>query len=84
MIAFNTLFVFSALATSSDPLSWSWAELPCDSQTVALLACVVENPQDFYCHISNPKGIVVFSSEGYTLVQLTIISVDSKHQVLSI
>ncbi|KAI3365245.1 hypothetical protein L3Q82_010339, partial [Scortum barcoo] len=36
------------------PLVWSCAELPRDGQTVALLASVVENPQEFHCRINNP------------------------------
>uniref|UniRef100_A0A671WXD7 Tudor domain containing 1 n=1 Tax=Sparus aurata TaxID=8175 RepID=A0A671WXD7_SPAAU len=36
------------------PLLWSYTELPSDGQTVALLASVVENPQEFYCRINNP------------------------------
>uniref|UniRef100_UPI0037E92CC5 tudor domain-containing protein 1 n=1 Tax=Semicossyphus pulcher TaxID=241346 RepID=UPI0037E92CC5 len=39
---------------ASQPLKWSRTELPCDGQTVALLACLVENPGDFYCYINNP------------------------------
>ncbi|KAM9336898.1 tudor domain-containing protein 1 [Symphorus nematophorus] len=38
----------------SEPLVWSCTELPCDGQTVALLASVMENPQEFYCRINNP------------------------------
>uniref|UniRef100_A0A3Q3X8T6 Tudor domain containing 1 n=1 Tax=Mola mola TaxID=94237 RepID=A0A3Q3X8T6_MOLML len=38
-----------------EPLVWSCSELPCDGQTVALLASVVENPHKFYCHINNPR-----------------------------
>uniref|UniRef100_A0A3P8TKQ9 Tudor domain-containing protein 1 n=1 Tax=Amphiprion percula TaxID=161767 RepID=A0A3P8TKQ9_AMPPE len=38
----------------TEPLVWSSIELPCDGQTVALLASVVENPGDFYCQIANP------------------------------
>ncbi|KAE8284044.1 Tudor domain-containing protein 1 [Larimichthys crocea] len=38
----------------SEPLVWSFIDLPCDGQTVALLVSVVENPQEFYCHINNP------------------------------
>ncbi|XP_070783515.1 tudor domain-containing protein 1 [Enoplosus armatus] len=37
-----------------EPLVWSCTELPTDGQTVALLASVVENPGEFYCHINNP------------------------------
>ncbi|XP_069547383.1 tudor domain-containing protein 1, partial [Brachyistius frenatus] len=37
-----------------EPLVWSCTELPCHNQTVALLASVVENPEEFYCHINNP------------------------------
>uniref|UniRef100_A0A673ANQ3 Tudor domain containing 1 n=1 Tax=Sphaeramia orbicularis TaxID=375764 RepID=A0A673ANQ3_9TELE len=37
-----------------EPLKWSWAELPCEGQTVALLASVVLSPGKFYCHINNP------------------------------
>lgn len=40
-----------------EPLVWSCAELPCNNQTVALLASVVENPGAFYCRIDNPTGI---------------------------
>uniref|UniRef100_A0A8C3ALW9 Tudor domain-containing protein 1 n=1 Tax=Cyclopterus lumpus TaxID=8103 RepID=A0A8C3ALW9_CYCLU len=39
-----------------EPLVWSCTELPCDGQTVALLASVVENPQEFYCCINNPTA----------------------------
>lgn len=45
-----------------EPLVWSAAELPCDGQTVALLASVVENPGEFYCRINNPAGMVVSSA----------------------
>ncbi|XP_028423126.1 tudor domain-containing protein 1 isoform X3 [Perca flavescens] len=41
-------------APACEPLVWSCSELPCDGQTVALLASVVENPQEFYCRINNP------------------------------
>uniref|UniRef100_A0AAQ4QZE9 Tudor domain-containing protein 1 n=1 Tax=Gasterosteus aculeatus aculeatus TaxID=481459 RepID=A0AAQ4QZE9_GASAC len=37
-----------------EPLVWSCTRLPCDGQTVALLASVVENPQEFYCRVNNP------------------------------
>ncbi|XP_056285951.1 tudor domain-containing protein 1 isoform X2 [Pseudoliparis swirei] len=37
-----------------EPLVWSCAELPCDGQTVALLASVVKNPREFYCCLNNP------------------------------
>ncbi|KAM7381616.1 hypothetical protein PAMA_012453 [Pampus argenteus] len=37
-----------------EPLLWSYAELPPEGQTVALLASVVENPGEFFCHIDNP------------------------------
>ncbi|XP_071319718.1 tudor domain-containing protein 1 [Trachinotus anak] len=37
-----------------EPMVWSFAEIPCDGQTVALLASVVENPGEFYCRIDNP------------------------------
>ncbi len=47
---------------ASEPLVWSYTELPCDGQTVALLASVVENPQEFHCRINNPKGTVVSSA----------------------
>ncbi|XP_037319473.2 tudor domain-containing protein 1 isoform X2 [Pungitius pungitius] len=40
--------------SACEPLVWSCNELPCDGQTVALLASVVENPQEFYCRIDNP------------------------------
>ncbi|XP_074520237.1 tudor domain-containing protein 1 isoform X2 [Halichoeres trimaculatus] len=39
-----------------EPLKWSCAELPSEGQTVELLASVVENPGDFYCHINNPTA----------------------------
>lgn len=48
----------SAPTPAWEPLLWSCAELPCDGQTVALLASVVESPQKFYCHIDNPAGNV--------------------------
>uniref|UniRef100_A0A3Q1I304 Tudor domain containing 1 n=1 Tax=Acanthochromis polyacanthus TaxID=80966 RepID=A0A3Q1I304_9TELE len=38
----------------AEPLVWSTTELPCDGQTVALLASFVESPGDFYCRIDNP------------------------------
>uniref|UniRef100_A0A8C9WZY1 Tudor domain containing 1 n=1 Tax=Sander lucioperca TaxID=283035 RepID=A0A8C9WZY1_SANLU len=41
-------------APACEPLVWSCSELPCDGQTVALLASVLENPQEFYCRINNP------------------------------
>ncbi|XP_073345172.1 tudor domain-containing protein 1 [Pagrus major] len=41
-------------APACEPLLWSYTELPSDGQTVALLASVVENPQEFYCRIDNP------------------------------
>ncbi|KAG8008701.1 Tudor domain-containing protein 1 [Nibea albiflora] len=41
-------------APGSEPLVWSFIDLPCDGQTVALQVSVVENPQEFYCHINNP------------------------------
>uniref|UniRef100_A0A3B5BFI9 Tudor domain containing 1 n=1 Tax=Stegastes partitus TaxID=144197 RepID=A0A3B5BFI9_9TELE len=37
-----------------EPLVWSRSELPCDGQTMALLASVVEDPGEFYCRIDNP------------------------------
>ncbi|XP_070847181.1 tudor domain-containing protein 1 [Chaetodon trifascialis] len=37
---------------ASEPLVWSWPELPTDGQRVALLASVLENPRDFYCRIN--------------------------------
>ncbi|KAM7370781.1 hypothetical protein PAMP_010302 [Pampus punctatissimus] len=37
-----------------EPLLWSYAELPSEGQTVALLVSVVENPGEFFCHIDNP------------------------------
>ncbi|XP_070708417.1 tudor domain-containing protein 1 [Pempheris klunzingeri] len=40
-------------ASACEPLVWSSAELPCDGQRVALLASVMENPQEFYCCIDN-------------------------------
>ncbi|KAM8836922.1 tudor domain-containing protein 1 [Spinachia spinachia] len=40
--------------SACEPLVWSCTELPRDGQTVALLASVVENPQEFYCRINNP------------------------------
>ncbi|XP_072229012.1 tudor domain-containing protein 1 [Leuresthes tenuis] len=38
-----------------EPLVWSSTELPCNGQTVALLASVVESPGKFHCRINNPK-----------------------------
>lgn len=46
----------TASGQADEPLVWSCAELPSDGQTVALLVSVVENPQEFYCRIHNPKG----------------------------
>uniref|UniRef100_A0A665VK44 Tudor domain containing 1 n=1 Tax=Echeneis naucrates TaxID=173247 RepID=A0A665VK44_ECHNA len=37
-----------------EPMVWSFAKLPCDGQTVALLVNVVENPGEFYCTIDQP------------------------------
>lgn len=51
--------VASGPPPACEPLLWSYTELPSDGQTVALLASVVENPQEFYCRINNPTGIVV-------------------------
>ncbi|XP_040922770.1 tudor domain-containing protein 1 [Toxotes jaculatrix] len=42
---------------ASEPVVWSFTEIPCDGQTVALLASVVENPGEFYCHIDNPTEL---------------------------
>ncbi|XP_063748517.1 tudor domain-containing protein 1 isoform X2 [Eleginops maclovinus] len=39
-----------------EPLVWSCAELPCDGQTVALLASMLGNPLEFYCRIDNLTG----------------------------
>lgn len=51
--------MFSSVpAPACEPLKWSRAELPCDGQTVAVLASVVENPRDFYCRINNPTGFL--------------------------
>lgn len=52
----------SVPSPACEPLVWSWTELPTDGQTVALLASVLENPQDFYCCINSPTGIVVSSA----------------------
>uniref|UniRef100_A0A3Q3KD09 Tudor domain-containing protein 1 n=2 Tax=Monopterus albus TaxID=43700 RepID=A0A3Q3KD09_MONAL len=38
----------------NEPVVWSYADLSCDGQTVALLVNVVENPGEFYCHINSP------------------------------
>ncbi|KAF7655254.1 hypothetical protein LDENG_00058860 [Lucifuga dentata] len=38
------------------PLVWSCTELH-EGQMVALLASVLQNPQEFYCHINNPKDL---------------------------
>ncbi|CAG12609.1 unnamed protein product [Tetraodon nigroviridis] len=43
-------------SASSEALAWCCAELPFDGQTVSLLASVVKNPQEFYCHINNQKA----------------------------
>ncbi|XP_030611149.1 tudor domain-containing protein 1 [Archocentrus centrarchus] len=43
-----------AEAQVCEPLVWSYTELPCNGQTVALLASVVENPGAFYCRIDSP------------------------------
>uniref|UniRef100_H2U1B9 Tudor domain containing 1 n=1 Tax=Takifugu rubripes TaxID=31033 RepID=H2U1B9_TAKRU len=40
-----------------EALAWRCVELPVDGQTVSLLASVIENPQEFYCHMSNGKDI---------------------------
>ncbi|XP_069374095.1 tudor domain-containing protein 1 isoform X1 [Paralichthys olivaceus] len=37
-----------------EPLVWSFPEIPCDGQTVALLPSVLENPGEFYCRLDNP------------------------------
>ncbi|XP_039990647.1 tudor domain-containing protein 1 isoform X2 [Xiphias gladius] len=39
---------------ASEPVVWSFTEIPCNGQTVALLASVVENPGEFYCRVDNP------------------------------
>ncbi|TWW81247.1 Tudor domain-containing protein 1 [Takifugu flavidus] len=44
-------------SVSSEALAWRCVELPVDGQTVSLLASVIENPQEFYCHMSNGKDI---------------------------
>uniref|UniRef100_A0A669E863 Tudor domain-containing protein 1 n=1 Tax=Oreochromis niloticus TaxID=8128 RepID=A0A669E863_ORENI len=44
----------TAEAQACEPLVWSCTELPCNSQVVALLVTVVENPAAFYCRIDNP------------------------------
>ncbi|KAM9425851.1 tudor domain-containing protein 1 [Pholidichthys leucotaenia] len=44
----------AAESHACEPLVWSTTELPCDSQTVVLLASHVENPGAFYCRIDNP------------------------------
>lgn len=50
------ILYISVPSASSEALAWRCAELPVDGQAVSLLASVVENPQEFYCHISNGKG----------------------------
>lgn len=50
------ILCISVPSASSEALAWCCAELPVDGQAVSLLASVVENPQEFYCHISNGKG----------------------------
>ncbi|XP_056882911.1 tudor domain-containing protein 1 isoform X2 [Takifugu flavidus] len=47
----------SVPSVSSEALAWRCVELPVDGQTVSLLASVIENPQEFYCHMSNGKDI---------------------------
>ncbi|KAF3704392.1 Tudor domain-containing protein 1 [Channa argus] len=42
------------LPPNSEPLVWSCTELSRDGQTVALLASVLKNPGEFYCHMDNP------------------------------
>ncbi|XP_062270369.1 tudor domain-containing protein 1 isoform X1 [Platichthys flesus] len=39
---------------ASEPLVWSFPEIPCDGQTVALLPSVLENPGEFYCRLDKP------------------------------
>ncbi|KAG7227917.1 hypothetical protein INR49_013711, partial [Caranx melampygus] len=40
--------------SATEPMVWSFVEIPSDGQTVALLASIVENPGEFYCRIDNP------------------------------
>ncbi|XP_060951274.1 tudor domain-containing protein 1 [Limanda limanda] len=39
---------------ASEPLVWSFPEIPCDGQTVALLPSVLGNPGEFYCRLDKP------------------------------
>uniref|UniRef100_A0A667ZW54 Tudor domain containing 1 n=1 Tax=Myripristis murdjan TaxID=586833 RepID=A0A667ZW54_9TELE len=54
---------------AEQPLVWSCAELPTDGQTVALLVSVVENPEEFYCRIHNPKDHEMLIELGAQLKQ---------------
>ncbi|XP_076007844.1 tudor domain-containing protein 1 [Genypterus blacodes] len=56
-------------AEAREPLRWSNTELPCDGQTVALLASVLENPGDFYCCINNPTDLQQLRDLGAELKQ---------------
>nr|XP_046232521.1 tudor domain-containing protein 1 isoform X2 [Scatophagus argus] len=59
----------SVPAPACEPLVWSGTELPCDGQTVALLASVVENPQEFYCRINSPTDHQQLTELGAELKQ---------------
>lgn len=50
------ILCISVPSASSEALAWRCAELPVDGQAVSLLASVVKDPQEFYCHISNGEG----------------------------
>ncbi|KAG7507722.1 hypothetical protein JOB18_042668 [Solea senegalensis] len=41
-------------APACEPLVWSFSEIPCDGQTVALQTTFVANPGEFYCRIDSP------------------------------
>ncbi|XP_029932954.1 tudor domain-containing protein 1 isoform X3 [Myripristis murdjan] len=58
-----------ASGQAEEPLVWSCAELPTDGQTVALLVSVVENPEEFYCRIHNPKDHEMLIELGAQLKQ---------------
>lgn len=55
----------SVPSVSSEALAWRSVELPVDGQTVSLLASVIENPQEFYCHMSNGKGTFYLLSQTW-------------------
>uniref|UniRef100_A0A4W6CCG7 Tudor domain-containing protein 1 n=1 Tax=Lates calcarifer TaxID=8187 RepID=A0A4W6CCG7_LATCA len=50
----QTITTTAAEPHACEPVVWSFLEIPCDGQTVALLTSVVENPGEFYCRIDNP------------------------------